>query len=69
MSLIGNDFVEQPAPYSAVCGECRGSIQAGEISLVSIRNGVVKKRVCSEECRQTFDDRFWQGEADDREFG
>lgn len=64
--MIGSDFVEQPAPYRVACSECHIKIPKGQIALVSMRYGRVQKRVCSEACRQTFDDRYWQDRAHER---
>ena len=71
MALIGSplSFVLSRYDKSSNCSECLKKIPAGTIALVSYRHGRVVKRVCSEECRQTFDDRFWQECADDRELG
>ena len=49
------------------CGECSKTIRVGSDSLVSRRYGKVQKRVCSEECRLTFDDRYWQERANEKE--
>lgn len=67
MSLIGNDFVERVEAKTVYCSECGRKILPGEKSLVSLKGGKVKKRVCSEECRQTFDDAIWQAFADENE--
>ena len=34
---------------------------------MSMKGGRIFKWVCSEECREMFNDRFWQERADDRE--
>lgn len=60
MALIGNDFVAEKVPYRKRCGECGRVLEKGSDALVSRRFGKVQKRVCSEECRLTFDDKFWR---------
>lgn len=69
MSLLGSkaNFQEYKYTYRTHCSECTREIPAGTVCLVSMRNGVVKKRVCSEECRQTFDDRVWREIANKNE--
>ncbi len=61
--LIGSDFVDHMEYKLVYCSECRRKILPGEISLCSMRRGKVMKRVCSEECRLSFDDSFWQSVA------
>ncbi len=65
--MIGSDFVTESSPRYCRCSECNKKIPKGERRLVSQRGGVVKKIVCSEDCRLTFDDRIWQEFADKRE--
>ena len=69
MALIGSrsSFVLSAYDKSSHCSECLKKITAGTIALVSYRHGRVVKRICSDECRETFDDRFWQELADDRQ--
>ena len=69
MALIGSasSFVLRRYGKNLMCSECLKTIPAHTVSLVSWRHGRVVKRVCSEACRETFDDRFWQGRADDRQ--
>jgi len=70
MSLIGNDFVIEPAPYTFRCGECHRKIAKGQPCQTSHRFGKVQKRLCErEECRQAFDDAYWQGRARERSRG
>ena len=71
MSLIGTraDFEVEFLKRAASCSECYRTKGVGQTMLVSKRRDNVKKRVCSEECRQDFEDRFWQEKADDREKG
>jgi hypothetical protein len=69
MSLIGNDFKLVVAPFAFNCGECGNHIPAGGRCLESVRFGKVQKRVCSEDCRVSFDDRYWQERADQRKAG
>ena len=66
---IGSDFVPDTAIRLTYCSECGKRMPIGFTSLVSIRNGKVAKRVCSEECRLTFDNNFWQGVARKRALG
>ena len=63
MTAIGSDFVKQIYCRSVRCGECGQKFPAGFTWLVSIRNGRIQKRVCGEECRLEFDNRYWQGVA------
>ena len=70
MAMLGSksDFKEETqGPRSRRCSECGRLIVVGDKALVSKRRGRVRKVVCGEDCRQTFDDRFWQDKADDRE--
>ena len=71
MALIGSksSFVVEKVSRTSKCGECRKTIRVGSDSLVSKRYGKVQKRVYSEECRLTFDDRYWQGQANERAMG
>ena len=69
MSLIGNDFKLVVAPFAFNCGECGNHIPAGGRCLESVRFGKVQKRVCSEDCRLTFDNNFWQEVARKRQLG
>ena len=70
MVLLGSrsDFQEVWSSRPRRCGECGSKILSGDTYLASMTaKGHVKKTVCSEECRQTFDDRYWQRRADKRE--
>lgn len=67
MTLIGSDFVKVNASRPCHCSECGHHIAAGAQCLESIRSGKVRKRVCSEDCRLTFDDNYWQEKARERE--
>lgn len=67
MSAIGSDFLRQVYPKPTRCGECGKMFPAGFEWLVSFRNGRVQKRVCGEECRLEFDNRYWQERARQRE--
>ena len=69
MSIIGSpsSFELVRARRSTRCSECRTTIGVGKFCLESSAKGKVVKRVCSEDCRKTFDDHYWQGRADDRE--
>ena len=71
MALIGSSssFVLTRCGRSSRCSECLKEIPAHSYALVSYRHGRVVKRVCSDGCRETFNDRFWQERADDREVG
>ncbi len=64
--LIGSSFTTQISKGNVKCSECGEWIPKGQECLVSIQNGRVKKRVCSESCRLDFDDRYWQDKANDR---
>lgn len=67
--MIGSDFGNEKFPVMKRCSECGEKIRAHTMCLVSRnRDGKNKKIVCSEHCRLDFDDRFWQGRADLREF-
>ena len=69
MALIGSpaSFVHIQSGKSSQCSECLKTIPAHTIALVSHLSGRVFKRVCSDACRETFDDRFWQERVDDRQ--
>ena len=69
MALIGSSasFVLTRCGKASWCSECQKEIPAQSLALVSYRHGRVVKRVCSEACRETFDDRYWQERADDME--
>ena len=58
MTLIGSDFTEKTYGISKTCSECLRRFPPDHVWLVSIRNGRVRKRVCSEECRMKFDDEY-----------
>lgn len=58
--MIGSDFKWKTYEHSVRCSECS---QKSRAMLVSERNGKVLKRLCSEECRLEFDNRFWQEAA------
>lgn len=60
MSVLGASFVKQPAPRKVKCSECGHPIAEGQETLVSVYDGKVRKRVCSEDCRLKFDARIWQ---------
>ena len=48
--------------HAARCSECGARIPKGGPCLVSRnKESRVKKKVCSQECRETFDDKFWGG--------
>lgn len=64
--LIGSNFTTQISNGNVRCSECGERIPKGLECLVSIQNGRVQKRVCSESCRLDFDDRYWQEKADER---
>lgn len=58
--MIGSDFtIESVRKHCVYCSECGRKLGLNEPALVSKRNGVVKKRVCGENCRLEFDARFW----------
>ena len=63
MSAIGSDFQRVKQEHSTICSECGSGIPAGGIALESVRDGKCHKRVCSEECRLEFDNRYWQERA------
>jgi hypothetical protein len=58
--MIGCDFIQRTLDYTRHCGECGEKMPKGTIGLASIKNGVVKKWVCSENCRLDFDNELWQ---------
>ena len=66
MSLVGSDFVEQCRDTDCRCSECGEKISSGTKFLASIRWGKTQKIVCGEDCRQEFDNRFWQERARER---
>lgn len=65
MGLIGSrsDFAPETLWRNWTCGECWRFYERGKIVLVSRRNGRVRKIVCSEACREEFEQRFWEGKA------
>jgi hypothetical protein len=63
MSAIGSDFQRVKQTHRTRCSECGAGIPVGEIALESIRDGKCRKRVCSNQCRIDFDDRYWQERA------
>ncbi len=65
--MIGNDFQPETMERLWQCSECRKEFLKGTIALVSRKLGKVKKRVCSEECRKTFDFNYWWAKADARD--
>ncbi len=67
MSAIGSDFQRVKQEHRTICSECGADIPAGGIALESIRGGKCRKRVCSEDCRLEFDNRYWQERAALRE--
>ena len=69
MALIGSSSSFALVRYGkpSRCSECLKEIPAYSYALVSYRHRRVVKRVCSDGCRETFDDRFWQERADDRQ--
>ena len=69
MALIGSSlsFVLIRSGKTSRCSECQKEIPAHSHALVAHRQGRVVKRVCSDACREVFDDRFWQERADDRQ--
>jgi hypothetical protein len=67
MTLIGSDFVKATVRMCCHCSECGQIIPRGSECLESVRFGKVRKRVCSEDCRLTFDDNYWQEKARERE--
>ena len=60
MGAIGSDFIVRMAARRTKCSECGRNIAEGFPEMVSIRKGKVQKRVCSNECRLEFDNRYWQ---------
>ena len=64
--MIGSDFIKQTSSRTTICSECLRKIPAGVEALVSIKKGKVRKRVCSEDCRLTFDANFWYAVARER---
>lgn len=56
-------FVESVTDYVRRCSECGEKIPKGNPALASIKNGKVRKVVCSENCRLEFDARFWENRA------
>jgi hypothetical protein len=65
--LIGNDFKPVVQAKTTRCSECGHKIQKGATALESRRFGKCQKRVCSEQCRQDFDDAYWQERARNHE--
>lgn len=69
MALIGSraSFEVRKSDRDGVCRECGRKWQKGDVIFVSLHNEEVVKIVCSDSCRETFDDRYWQTVADERE--
>ena len=65
MALLGSkaSFVWEIAKRKRECSECRERIMLGQPFLISRRNGVVKKILCSDKCREEFDARYWDAQA------
>lgn len=65
MALMGSrgDFQEKVYDKTVYCSECGTRFPPGTTMLVSVHNGKVKKRVCSEKCRESFDDKLWRAIA------
>ena len=61
--LIGSDFTQVVQTRKTRCSECGFNIPVGDTALESIKDGKCVKRVCGENCRMDFDDRFWSGVA------
>jgi hypothetical protein len=55
--------VQIASNHRGKCSECNERYATGDTILASIRDGKVKKLVCSERCRLEFDNNFWQGVA------
>jgi hypothetical protein len=60
--LIGSDFVLVILPLLVEVCPIRRRVR----HLGAIRMGKVQKRVCSNECRLEFDNRYWQDRAQQR---
>lgn len=58
--MIGTDFKPIVLTSSRRCSECGKRLRCGETMLASIRNGRTRKLVCSENCRESFDLKFWE---------
>lgn len=65
MAHIGSraDFEEMVLTRPWQCYECHKRFLPGARILVSKKKGRSRKQVCSEECRQAFEERFWEGKA------
>jgi hypothetical protein len=60
MALIGSDFqVDVIVGQPRRCSECGKELKPGDTSLISVKKGQIRKRVCGEDCRLAFDARFW----------
>lgn len=68
---VGVSLIGSPSDFQWACSEkkrrCSECGTQGKRMLISVRYGRTQKIVCSEECRQAFDDAFWQSMADKRE--
>lgn len=60
VKMIGSDFVTQVCKARFRCGECPHIVLPGDTYLASIKDGKMRKRVCSENCRLEFDARVWE---------
>ena len=70
--MIGRGgFTEQVALKRSQCSECLNLIKPGQAEFVAVRidingRGRTRKRVCSQECVDSFDYKFWSSKADER---
>ena len=67
--MIGSDFTKMTSAVRRRCSECGREIPVGGDMLASVKNGKVKKVVCSEACRYdlTFSESVKQEFADKNE--
>ena len=71
MTLLGSrgSFTYEFSRYSTRCSECHRQIARGSPCLVSRdAAGGVRKKVCSQECREDFDAALWEGLERKREW-
>lgn len=64
MALIGSRraFNYEYSARPSLCSECGARIRKGGPCLIARDGkGRTRKKVCSQECREAFDDKFWQG--------
>ncbi|MHA2046558.1 MAG: hypothetical protein ACW99G_17360 [Candidatus Thorarchaeota archaeon] len=65
--MIGSNFKWESNDKNRMCSECS---RVGLAQMLVSRDSYdrVRKVVCSEDCRQEFDARYWQGVVDEKKY-